>query len=379
VSDVDLKASLLSAGWNPHLPAIRDEHGTLLVGNRRMAIARAHGIAPVVEVVSFGDGPEADAARARLAVVSNVGSAGITPGDRRRVAERLYQGGMTQAAIGAVMGVSQQTVMRDLDAGGLSTMDKPARPKGGRPRGSGKAPKPRVVTNPEAVEREQAVSTLVDQGLSTAEIAKQIGLGERNTAQVIEHVRIAKEAHAEGFAEGSAKAAIDPRAFFGTAQEQAKQLAERYYEKIYERYDAEVKEGVEHRTRKVLDEVERRNATADQILKRRGRVMTVKDYNLITRCLHPDTSQHVTEAERTSAVNLWLEKKPLVLIEAEAPLPPLSPLDQATHRATQQALGSDMAQRAYAKSEERRLRLAKLKAQQAVAEVIAEVAAEAST
>ena len=60
LSDSELSISL-RGGWDENLPAIKDEHGNLLVGNRRMAIAKRDGIDPVIKVVTFGDGPEADA------------------------------------------------------------------------------------------------------------------------------------------------------------------------------------------------------------------------------------------------------------------------------------------------------------------------------
>jgi hypothetical protein len=79
--DDELRASL-KGGWNKHLPAIKDEHGVVLVGNRRLKIANEIGIEPVIKVVEFGDGPEADAERIRLANVSNIGGAPLTAEDR---------------------------------------------------------------------------------------------------------------------------------------------------------------------------------------------------------------------------------------------------------------------------------------------------------
>jgi ParB-like chromosome segregation protein Spo0J len=67
----ELRASLQSFGWHSRYPAIEDEYGNVLVGNRRLAVARELGITPVIEKVKFGNGDEADAERLKLALISN--------------------------------------------------------------------------------------------------------------------------------------------------------------------------------------------------------------------------------------------------------------------------------------------------------------------
>ena len=66
------------------------------------------GIEPVIKVVMFGNGAEAQAARIRLANVSNIGGAAFLAKDRKRQAEHLYKSGLTQTAIANMLGVSQQ-------------------------------------------------------------------------------------------------------------------------------------------------------------------------------------------------------------------------------------------------------------------------------
>jgi len=66
--------------------------------------------------------------------LSNIGGQPLTKKDRQHLAEYLYGRGWTMERIGEGLGVSNQTIGRDL--GGFSTMEKPPRPKGGRPKGS---------------------------------------------------------------------------------------------------------------------------------------------------------------------------------------------------------------------------------------------------
>jgi hypothetical protein len=76
--------------------------------------------------------------------------------DRKRVAERLYQDGMTQAAIGAVMGVDQATVSRDI-ANLCSVHNSKPRPKTEtNPRGAGR---PRKQTRAPLIEQPRPVAT----------------------------------------------------------------------------------------------------------------------------------------------------------------------------------------------------------------------------
>ena len=116
LDDDELRTSLKVAGWNKQLPSIYDENGVVLVGHRRLKIAAEEGIEPVIKVVRFGTGPEADAERMRLAVVSNIGAAPLTKKDRKRLAVRMYGdgSGLTMEAIAGMLGVVHSTIVKDL-------------------------------------------------------------------------------------------------------------------------------------------------------------------------------------------------------------------------------------------------------------------------
>jgi hypothetical protein len=135
----ELRESMQAHGWVKEFPAIQDERGITLVGNRRLAVARELHIEPVIQTIVIGDGDAADARRLRLAVVSNTGGKGFTPTDRKRLAEYLkLERGWAQQAIAEALSVGQATVSRDLEE--LSTVNNsPNQKKGpGRPRKSAK-------------------------------------------------------------------------------------------------------------------------------------------------------------------------------------------------------------------------------------------------
>ena len=159
----ELRESLLHFGWEPELPAIKDERGVVLVGHRRLELAaelraEGHEIEDVFRTVVLGDGDAADAKRFRLAIVSNLGSKPFTQEERGGIAEYLYgERGWTQAQIAEALNVSQTTISVDLLATDKST-------KRGRPR----------KLTPEK-EQEMAAGYL-DQGKTRNEVAKAAGV-----------------------------------------------------------------------------------------------------------------------------------------------------------------------------------------------------------
>ena len=88
----------------------------------------------MIKQLTIGKGDDADAARLALAIASNIGSKPMTRDDRIRIAKYLYgERECTQEQIATQLGVSQNTISLDLSS--LSIIDKPKRPKGGRPKG----------------------------------------------------------------------------------------------------------------------------------------------------------------------------------------------------------------------------------------------------
>jgi hypothetical protein len=147
-----LRESMQATGWSKHLPAIGDErtkdaeNPVIIVGHRRIAVAEELGIDPVIKWVDFGDGPAAEAAKIALAIASNTGAENISPADRKKIAEDLYDDGtkFTMAEIGKILRVSTMTVSRDLS--GLTSVKPPPPERGGRPKRKKGTPKPPAPT-----------------------------------------------------------------------------------------------------------------------------------------------------------------------------------------------------------------------------------------
>ncbi len=130
----ELRDAMKAVGWIKEFPAIIDEFGVVLVGHRRLTIAKELGIVPVVTTVTLGRGDAADAYRLKLAIYSNIASKQLTPTDRKRIATHLYKDAdWSQERIAEALNVSQSQVQRDLSE--LPAMGNSRR---GRPKGSGR-------------------------------------------------------------------------------------------------------------------------------------------------------------------------------------------------------------------------------------------------
>ena len=129
-----LTESMQAFGWQKALPAIEDENGVIIVGHRRVHVAKELGITPVIKKVTFGEGEAADKKRIELHVAANEGFEKPSPAERKKMAIVLYNGGrgLVMEKIAEKLRVSTKTISRDLS--GL-TNDKP-RERGGRPRKS---------------------------------------------------------------------------------------------------------------------------------------------------------------------------------------------------------------------------------------------------
>jgi ParB-like chromosome segregation protein Spo0J len=130
--DEELRESLKGFGWVKELPALADEKGVVLAGNRRVRLAKELGIEPNIRTVNFGSGDAADAERVRLAIASNIGGKPMSPKDRERIARHLYENQWTMQRIADALNVTHKTISKDL-AGFVPEVQTP-RPKGGRPK-----------------------------------------------------------------------------------------------------------------------------------------------------------------------------------------------------------------------------------------------------
>jgi ParB-like chromosome segregation protein Spo0J len=315
LDDNDLRASL-KGGWDKELPAIEDENGVLIVGHRRMKIALAEGIEPVVKTVVFGTGPEADAARVRLANVSNIGGAPMTKEDRKAQAERLYKSGLTMEAIGHMLGVAKGTVSKDLSGiVSVETIKTRAKtdtnPKGaGRPKGP---PRPKPHTQRVEAERE-AASMVLDEGKTIEQAAVESGL---NSIQIVK-TAVARE-------EGRREPRIDPSELSMSAREKFEAAIRQYKRDL----DREFRERVRQEVRAEFESIwlpayQKDLDDAKAMRDAYNGVMTRKTFMKILSCLHADSRNSASDEKLNEAFRAFKSFE-VVLVKPEEPSHPTLP------------------------------------------------------
>jgi hypothetical protein len=107
----ELRESMREFGWIPELPALADERGAIIVGHRRLAVAKELGIAPVTRKIEFGFSDAADARRVKLALASNLGGKPLSKKDREKIAKHLYvDAEWTIKAIAEALNISEAQI-----------------------------------------------------------------------------------------------------------------------------------------------------------------------------------------------------------------------------------------------------------------------------
>lgn len=307
-NDEELRQSLKMFGWHSEFPAIADESGAVLVGNRRLRIAKEEGIEPIIKTINFGNGDEADASRLKLALISNLGSQPLSKDDRRRIAEHLYgEKGWTMQRIGEALGVGQRQISRDLE--GLDTMSKPPRPRGGRPRQTGRK-------TADVVDRQERIIAFADAGMSAKEISQEVGVGERMVDRVLE---------VEGARREGLPPTINPDLLSKSAQEKLAAAIKTHKRMLDREFEVRVLE----ECRKRLDELSlpahaKQVEEAQMLLRSRHKgIMPRSIFQLIRSCLHSDSRKSVTDKKLDQAFHEFSTRERLFLSEEDDPTPSL--------------------------------------------------------
>jgi ParB-like chromosome segregation protein Spo0J len=170
----ELRESIREFGWIPELPAITDERGVVLIGHRRLAVARELGIEPVVNTIFFGTGDAADARRFRIAIASNIGSKPLTPDERQRIAEYLYgERDWTMARIAEALNMSTNTISKDL----ADFSPKVKIPRRGRPKKI--TPKHQLMQ-----QKDEVVLQRIEAGERPTYVARSVGFSSSSQATI---------------------------------------------------------------------------------------------------------------------------------------------------------------------------------------------------
>jgi DNA-binding transcriptional MerR regulator len=309
VDDAALRETL-RPGWLTHLPAIKDEHGTVLVGNRRLALANELGIEPVIETVRFGDGAAADKARLRLAVASNTGGASLSKEDRKRLVEKMYDGGrgMSQQAIAGVLGVDQATVSRDLglimQVHNSGHARSNANPRGaGRPRRGGPQPNRRRT---DATAADAAAQRVLTERVPITRAATDAGLPLESVRDAVERETVRRETRTIDRSELS----LTAQQKLDTAIRQHKrQLDMQFEQQVRARVVQRIEESQLPHFREEWKEIRR------LLEYQRGRISR-NEYMKIMRCLHPDSRHNASERALSEAFQAF-KRLEVVLVNRE--------------------------------------------------------------
>jgi len=305
--DTELRQSLALYGWHPEIPGIRDEHGVLLVGHRRLKICEDLKIQPVIKTIKFGSGKEADAERLKIALITNIGAAPMSKADRQRIAEYLYgKRKWTMVRIGEALGLSHQTISRYLE--NLSIMDKIEKPGRGRPRKDYRKEPP-----PPKHPKAPAIIAGFEAGKPAAAIAKEVGVNYRTAGVVIVREKIERQVKEEAGREFLSK----------TAQGKFDAAIRKEKQRLAQEFEARVQTEIETRMAFILPEWRKRLDQADKVIKARRGIMLRVMFNKIKHCLHPDSRNSISDKRLNAAFDDFSGFEKLMVAEPEYPTPAL--------------------------------------------------------
>ena len=294
----DLRESMTLHGWVEEFPALADERDVVLVGHRRLAVAKELGIAPVIKKLTIGSGDAADAKRFQLALVSNIGAKPLTAADRQRIAEYLYgEREWTMQRIAEALGVSQRQVSTDLAS--LEVTSKPSRPKGGRPKKARKN---------ESAAATIATKLILDAGHSYPAVEKATGL----TSTVLRSA-VARE-------EGRREPVITRDMLSVTAQGKFDRAISQYKAELA----ASFQQTVAARIKEMLEDTymprhRKEQAEAKAVMNRRHGIMTKAVFNAIRRGLHPDSRRSISDEMLGAAFDAFMALEKHLLKEEDSP------------------------------------------------------------
>jgi ParB-like chromosome segregation protein Spo0J len=316
LDDTELRQSLKQFGWRKEFPAIADENDVVLVGHRRMRLAKQLGIEPVIQKIKLGKGDEADTERLKIAIVSNIGGQPLTRDDRKRLAEHLYgQKEWTMEKIAEALNTTPMTVSRDLE--GFNTVLKPSRPKGGRPKGTGQSKKKRAPTSERAPQTHRAreiVRPLVEAG-------ETVNARELGVKHGISHVIVETAVEAEIAAlEAREEPIIDRADLSMTAQQKLDSAIKQEKARLAVDFNRRVNDEIKKRLDEIfLPDIKKQIADAEKLYTRRKGMMTKDIFNAIRRALHPDSRNSISEQKLGEAFDAFMALEKNLLDEKDSP------------------------------------------------------------
>lgn len=234
--------------------------------------------------------------------------ANMPPSDRKTrrksIAEQLFKQGFTQDQIATQLGVGQKTISRDLES--LVIVTKPARPKGGRPKGSKRH------SAPKRHYKETEIVALADEGLTNAQIAVEAGIGKRQVRHVVEREQIRREAKAEPQVDRADLSLTAQQKFDATTQSYKRKLEAEFHNRVNQR----VREFLEET---ILPQHRKEQEQAQQIMRARKGIMDKTSFRLIWSALHPDSRKSISDRKLGEAFDVFSRLEKLLLDEKQSP------------------------------------------------------------
>jgi hypothetical protein len=193
----------------------------------------------------------------------------------------------------------------------VSGLRDPFNPKTGEGKGRPKGSRKPTKVQQRNVERDKKIIALSDKGMTSSEIAPEVGVGPRLVSQIIEHETIRREAAAE----------IDPTTLSMSAQEKLTAVIHQHKRQLDLEFEQRVLDDCRRRLNEIsLPAYAKELAQLEQSIKNRKGIMDRVTYKKILSCLHPDRIQDAVLKKRfEEAFRLFTELEKRVLDEKESP------------------------------------------------------------
>jgi len=302
----DLRESMVLHGWVEEFPALTDERDVVLVGHRRMAVAKELGIPPVVKKLTLGTGDAADAKRFQLALVSNIGARPLDAADRQRIAEYLYgEREWTMQRIAEALGVSQRQISTDVVNLEVTSKSKSHAKTTNNPKGAGR---PKKARKNESAEAKMAAKLVLDEGKTYPEAEKIAGV-----TNIVLRAAVARE-------EGRREPVVTRDMLSLTAQQKLDTAIRQHKAELaasfHQTVNARIKELLEDT---YLPRHRKEQAEAKAIMNRRHGIMTKAVFNAVRRALHPDSRRSISDQMLGAAFDAFMALEKRLLKEADSP------------------------------------------------------------
>jgi len=239
---------------------------------------------------------------------------------RKPIAEQLYRQGFTMEQIATQLGVSTKQISRDLV--GFDIGSKPERPKGGRPKGSGKAGR-RGQSTPKTDQAREIIRPLLEANtpVSPHKLQKEHGISHVTFDMAITAETGWKEGRDQGLLEALGNPKVYKEVLSLTAQQTLDAAIRQHKRKLDLEFGVRMREELKrHLDAVALPAYAKEIAALERSIRDRKGIMDRVTYRKILACLHPDrVADPALKKRYEEAFRLFTELEKRVLSEKESP------------------------------------------------------------